>query len=119
MRAAQIENGIVVNFVEVLDYFGPFVDPKDAVFGSTINEDGTFNAPVVAPEDEEAKRVAAIKDVIAAIEASAPITPRLQREEVLIIRELIKAVSGSYPDTVGFNKAVAMEAEIVALRAQL
>lgn len=49
MRAAQIENGVVVNFAEVLEYFGPFVDPKDAVFGSTIKEDGTFNSPVVTP----------------------------------------------------------------------
>lgn len=36
MRAAQIENGVVVNFAEVSGFDGAqFIDPQDSVIGST------------------------------------------------------------------------------------
>lgn len=62
---------------------------------------------------------ASIKTQIAAIESSAPITARLQREQALIIRELIKKVTGAYPTSKAFTEAASMDAQIIALRSQL
>ena len=44
MRAAEIKDGVVINFAEVEEFFGDFIDPLDSVLGSTW--DGVaFTAP--------------------------------------------------------------------------
>lgn len=50
MRAAQIENGMVVNYAEVGGFDGvQFIDPLDSVFGSTWDGE-KFMAPPPVPE---------------------------------------------------------------------
>jgi len=80
---------------------------------------GELQLSAAAIEADNQRQIENLKNEIVQIEISTPITLRAQREQVLIIRELIKQVTGSYPNTVGFNKAVNLEAQIAAIRAQL
>lgn len=58
MRAAQIENNVVVNFAEVAGFDSQFVDPRDAVIGSTYNpETGDFTPPDHVPEPAQQRHI--------------------------------------------------------------
>jgi hypothetical protein len=51
MRAAQLENNVVINFAEVAGFDDQFVDPQDSVIGSIFDpETEAFTAP--APTQE-------------------------------------------------------------------
>jgi hypothetical protein len=58
MRAAQLDKGIVVNFIEVASYTAAWVDPKNAVLGSIWNGQEFFTPvpPAVVPAEISMRR---------------------------------------------------------------
>ncbi len=60
MRAAQLDSGnYVINYAEVENYFGPYIDPLDSVIGSYWNGTAFENpAPPIPPEPDNSDIVA-------------------------------------------------------------
>lgn len=59
MRAAELENNVVVNFVEIGSFDGVrYVDPLDAVIGSIYDpETGGFTPPAPLPEPPQLRHI--------------------------------------------------------------
>ncbi len=93
--------------------------PDDFICANYQWSAGTLIPSQLALAALERTRVAGINARIAELEAQNPFTPTVLRQEALIIRELIKTVQGSYPNTVGFNLAKQIDDQINALRAQI
>ncbi len=100
MRAAQIKNGIVVNYAEVVAFGGEFVNPGNSVLGATWNG-GIFTNPIATETETKNKNNAAVDAKILALEGT--MTLRIIRESFLT------------GDKAFFQD---VDSQIVALRAQ-
>lgn len=113
-------NGAVYPKAVIEDHQVVDVDvPPDFALARYVWRDGALALSDAAIAADEADRVAAIKAQIAALEAGNPITARAQREQALVIMEIIKQVTGEYPSAPGFVRAKEVDDQIIALRALL
>lgn len=128
---ARIINDVAV---EVIDFnpdgrFSPAliwsVVQDDCLSGARWDGFSWVDAPIPAglreqdPNADAINLVESLKNKITQIESDHPFTPRLQREQALIIREIIKQLTGSYPQSVGFDRVKEIDDEIKMLRAQI
>lgn len=110
--------------------FGPFHTVEELPDRYRCNSELDLQYDVIGPSSvddapegvllqSDSEKIETLKLKIKDIEDSSPVTLRAQREQALVIREIIRQATGEYPDTYGFNKAVELETEIAAFRAQI